>query len=116
MLITGILIIAAGPWISSIETETHLLIPFGIRPENFSSVDYFPMIPWFGVILIGYGIGCLLYDKRLRAMGFELGKNTHSSQLLVLTAFFGRHSLLIYLIHQPIIIALLWLIIGKPKL
>lgn len=84
-------------------------IPLGIRPEHFITVDYFPLIPWFGVILMGYIIGDVLY-KRLRAFN----NFSRSSQLSVLAAP-GRHSLLLYLIHQPIILAILWIALRSPQ-
>jgi uncharacterized membrane protein len=112
----GIALIAAGQWIPSIETKTSLLIPFGIRPENFSSVDYFPIIPWFGVILIGYGVGWVMYGRpgRTDAIAWRLYPLS-SQKCNTWISWPGRHSLLLYLIHQPLIIALLWIVLGKPQ-
>lgn len=81
----------------------------GIHPAGFYSVDYTPLIPWFGVFLIGLGAGFFLYPNGLRRW-------TLSEQYacrLSFPAFLGRHSLGIYLIHQPILIGLLSLISGR---
>ena len=33
----------------------------GTGSEDFYSLDYVPIFPWFGVVLIGMGLGDLLY-------------------------------------------------------
>ena len=86
------------------------LLPLGIHPSGFTSVDYTPLFPWFGVVLIGMGIGEFLYpagDRRFIV--------PHIPEFIVTPLSFpGRHSLLIYLVHQPIIILLLALVTGIP--
>ncbi len=65
--------------------------------------DWYPLIPWFGVVLLGVEIGKYLYplpDNRGPRPAF-LDRPKKVSRLLV---FLGRHSLVIYLIHQPIFI------------
>ena len=37
--------------------RTIWLLPLGIHPATFFSVDYEPIFPWFGVVLIGMGLG-----------------------------------------------------------
>ncbi|MDD3347936.1 heparan-alpha-glucosaminide N-acetyltransferase [Oscillibacter sp.] len=68
----------------------------GFPPESFASTDYFSLFPWFFLFLTGY----FLY--RLRPS--DGGPGPH---LPVLTAM-GRHSLPIYLLHQPVVYALLY--------
>lgn len=79
----------------------------GFIPNNFYTVDYFPLLPWFGVILIGIFFGNSLYQDNKRRF-----KIKDLSQFLVVrgVCFLGRHSLIIYLLHQPIIVALLTLL------
>jgi uncharacterized membrane protein len=82
------------------------LLWLGFIPNNFYTVDYFPLLPWFGVILIGIFIGNNLYQNNKRRF-----KIKDLSQFIPVrgVCFLGRHSLLIYLLHQPIIVALLTL-------
>ena len=68
-----------------------LLVPFGIG--TVYSADYFPLIPW--VFCFFGGAFCGRLTARLPAWCYTL----HCRPL----AFIGRHALLIYLIHQPII-------------
>ena len=82
-----------GPW----------LLPFGIFPNSpISMPDYRPLLPWFGVVLIGLFVGNMVYGNRKRARTSAGGP-----RLAGPLAFLGRNSLLFYLIHQPIIIAIL---------
>ena len=55
------LIIALGIWVSQIPVTTALLLPFGLVPRGMSMVDYYPLIPWFGVVLVGISVGQWLY-------------------------------------------------------
>lgn len=66
----------------------------GFPSEGFRSSDYFPMIPWIFMFLLG----CFLWHivRRLRAEElFRRGLRPLS--------FLGRHSLVIYLAHQPVL-------------
>ncbi len=76
------------------------LLPFGIHSPSYSSFDYFPLIPWFGVFLIGAALGRSVYAPRRSLLPWRL------PQTFVNAA--GRHSLLIYILHQPVILAVLY--------
>jgi uncharacterized membrane protein len=77
-----------------------------LRPVNFYSFDYFPLIPWFGVLLIGIFLGKTFYPKGKR--NFKIFKL--KGRIIDFTTFFGRNSLIIYFIHQPIIFLILFLL------
>jgi uncharacterized membrane protein len=78
------------------------LLPFGIHSPGFSSFDYFPLIPWLGVFLIGAGLGKSVYVSRRSLLP------RHLPQTFVNAA--GRHSLLIYIAHQPVIMGVLYVL------
>ena len=69
-----------------------------IRP----TYDLIPVFPWWGVMLAGVALGKLIPWNRLRG---------RSNALPRALAWPGRHSLAVYLIHQPVLIALLWLVL-----
>ncbi|MDP3563966.1 MAG: heparan-alpha-glucosaminide N-acetyltransferase [Methanoregula sp.] len=108
-LILGCVCIAVGLFVTGSYGPVYLL-PLGIHPQGFTSVDYTPLFPWFGVVLIGMGIGEFLYHDGERR--FTVPPIPES--IVPPLSFLGRHSLLIYLVHQPIIIAVLATVTGIP--
>jgi uncharacterized membrane protein len=77
------------------------LLPFGIHKPNFSSFDYFPLLPWLGIFLAGTALGKSVYAPRRSLIPKRLPVS--------FVNIAGRHSLLIYIVHQPIILAVLYL-------
>ena len=111
-LILGLAFISAGLLLQSFAFDFPWLVWLGLRLENYYTVDYVPVLPWFGVFLIGMFLGATLYPQgksRFKLPG--LSKN----RLLSPLRFLGRNSLLIYLIHQPILIAILLLLFPFPN-
>lgn len=85
--------------IPGINAFTYML---GIHSVAVTSVDYFPLLPWFGYCLLGVSIGKTLYKDGKRQFTIpEL--LTHNS----LFSYVGKHSLGLYLIHQPVLVAAL---------
>ena len=74
----------------------------GFQDPHFISVDYFSVLPWSLLFITGAFL-CLAW-KRSGADGPLL----HIRFAPV--SFFGKHSLLIYMIHQPIVYGILYLI------
>ena len=72
--------------------------------------DYVPLIPWFGVVLLGMFIGKTLFiDNKTPSWLVWQATNPVTKTL----ALGGRHSLHIYILHQPIFIGLIALLSGK---
>ena len=78
---------------------TNVLAPLGLPAPDFSSADYFPLIPWFFLFLFGSFIG--KYFKERNIPDFMMKK--HSSFLSAI----GSNTLIIYIVHQPVIYGLL---------
>ncbi|MFH1240394.1 MAG: heparan-alpha-glucosaminide N-acetyltransferase [Candidatus Diapherotrites archaeon] len=104
-LIYGIFIFLFGLWLSNFTFDFNLLLWLGFIPANFHTVDYFPLLPWFGVILLGIYSGNRFYENYKRTFAVPKWKNSLSVKGL---SFLGKHSLKIYLIHQPIILIILF--------
>jgi uncharacterized membrane protein len=82
------------------------LLWLGFTPENFSTLDYFPIFPWFGVLLAGVFLGNSLYEGGKRQFQIqEAGKIS----FFKFFSLIGQHSLLIYFVHQPLFLGLLFL-------
>jgi uncharacterized membrane protein len=110
-ILFGLLCIAGGFFIGTLQGPVWLL-PLGIYPASFVSVDYTPLIPWFGAVLVGMGLGECLY-----AGGVRRFTAPHlPDRIAVPLAFLGQHSLVIYLVHQPLIILLLAAVTGTKVL
>lgn len=73
------------------------LFPIGIIAPGFFSSDYFPLFPWIFVFFSGSYFGVYLIEHRLPEFVYK----TH----LKFLAFVGRHTLWIYLFHQPVLYA-----------
>jgi Predicted membrane protein len=104
-LLAGAASIAAGFLVSGINGPIWLA-PIGIHPPYFYTLDYFPLFPWLGVILLGLTAGTLLYPKGMRA--FPLSDRCRIPGEPV--CWMGRHSLVLYLVHQPVILGILALL------
>jgi uncharacterized membrane protein len=104
-LLLGISFILAGLFLQAFAFTLPWLVWLGLRPEGFYSVDYVPVIPWFGLFLVGMFLGNVLYPEGKRR--FKIRDS--DSRLLAPLRFLGRNSLVIYFLHQPVLIAALWL-------
>jgi uncharacterized membrane protein len=78
------------------------LLPLGIHSPVYSSFDYFPLLPWFGIFLGGAALGKSVYASKRSVIRRRLPAT--------FVNFAGRHSLLIYIVHQPVILAALYLL------
>ncbi len=103
-IIFGSFFIIVGLYLKTLTFNFNILIPLGFIPNNFWTIDYFPLFPWFGIILIGISIGNLIYPNFKRKYEIkDLSKNLFVKSF----CFLGRNSLFIYFLHQPIIIGLI---------
>ena len=82
----------------------------GIHESDVAAhtIDYFPILPWFGVCLLGITLGNILYKDNKRR--FPLPDLSHYKPTKPFS-WLGQHSLAIYLVHQPIIAGCLTLIL-----
>jgi uncharacterized membrane protein len=98
-LVAGLIVIFLGLCLQSTTFGFYHLLWLGLIPENFFTLDYFPMIPWLGVLMVGIYLG--------REIADEISKIKIKSRFAGILTFLGRNSLTIYLIHQPVLILLL---------
>lgn len=80
----------------------------GFMKPGFFSADYFSVIPWFFLFMTGYFLyGIMMKGNLLEKV--ETGKYRWLEWL-------GRHSLLVYMLHQPLVFAILYLIYKMKNL
>lgn len=84
----------------------YALAVVGVTPEDFYSADYYPLLPYFFLFLAGSFLGQPVKNHQLPERFYTLRLRP--------VEWVGRHSLWIYLAHQPIIFGLValffWLI------
>ena len=101
---SGVLFFAARWWTGRTAVSVPWLYPLGFTAPGFYSADYFPLLPWFFLFLIGTALGgwCLAHrENRLLAV-----------RLPGVLTWPGRHSLIIYVLHQPVLYGISYLIWG----
>ena len=100
LAILGVAMVAAGLYLDTVYPVDHLwLMPLGLVPPSFSTSDYFPLLPNLGWFLLGAVMGRTIYRKKQTLLPFVSPKNP----IVRFFSFLGRHSLWIYLLHQPIL-------------
>ncbi|MBI4182121.1 MAG: DUF1624 domain-containing protein [Candidatus Aenigmarchaeota archaeon] len=101
-LLAGVLLLAAGLLPVSLPAG---LLWVGFPLAGYQSVDYTPLIPWLGILLLGAAAGHALFP------GGRPRKPVSPPPLPGRAlAFLGRHTLLLYLVHQPLLVAGFWLL------
>jgi uncharacterized membrane protein len=100
LAVLGVAMVVAGFYLDTIYPADNLwLMPLGILPPTFSTSDYFPLLPNLGWFLLGAVMGRTIYRKKQTLLPFVSPKNP----IVRFFSFLGRHSLWIYLLHQPIL-------------
>jgi len=96
------LCIVIGNIFSYVTIRLPYLFAIGLTHREFSSMDYYPLLPWFGLFLYGALTGKKIYE--------EPKSFFHTTYNCPIVSYISRHSLFIYLIHQPIILFILYII------
>ena len=76
----------------------------GLHSVNPWAVDFVPVLPWLGAVLAGMGAAKLAGAAGL----WERVRGVQAGPWLRRLAWPGRHSLIVYLVHQPVLIGLVW--------
>jgi uncharacterized membrane protein len=102
----GCVVIAAGIAFSHPVFNQFALGWIGFLTVKPYAEDYVPLFPWAGVVLCGIAAGHALIHNRFAV----LASFDPSPRWL---AWLGRHTLAVYMLHQPILIGALWVILRR---
>ena len=117
--VTGLLFLRAPWWVTAVAALAVLAVPqfaalasfdsrwlawTGLAENVPRSNDFVPVFPWTGAFLAGLSLAQATLTEAMRARLAAFSLPAASRPL----AFAGRHSLLVYLVHQPLLIGLVW--------
>jgi len=112
----GVLFLRVPAALTAVAAIAVILAPHALRSEAFDApwlwwtglsptwrptADFEPMMPWFGAFLGGLALG---QSGLLAGLRSKTGLSGAARAL----AWAGRHSLPIYLVHQPVLMGLVW--------
>jgi uncharacterized membrane protein len=103
--LAGVAVIASGIAFASPAFDNRMLGWIGFMTAKPVTEDYVPLFPWMGVLLLGVALGHALVRTGFSALA-PLARGPRFLR------FLGRHSLVVYLVHQPLMLAFLWLVTG----
>jgi uncharacterized membrane protein len=101
---TGIAVLAAGLTLAYPAFDMRALSWIGFTTHKPATEDYVPLVPWSGVVFLGIAAG-----HALARAGFRpLARLASAPPWL---RFLGRHSLAVYMLHQPVLLGVLWIVL-----
>lgn len=105
LVIAAAVLVAALPFFARMPAFDHpALWWLGLAPTNPRSNDYVPLFPWFAAVLAGMAAARLASASGLLARLARWHPGGWARPFILA----GNHSLLVYLVHQPILIGLIW--------
>ncbi len=109
VFVLGVVCIVLGFYFEGLHTQklTPLLI-FGIESYGFFAVDHFPVFPYLGYFLFGAVLGRTLYKGKESLLPRFPYKNPVCRFFMLC----GRQSLWIYILHQPLVFGILWVVFN----
>ena len=106
LLFHGVAFTALGFLIMDMTATASWMVVLGFDLPGFVTSDYFPLLPNLGFFLIGAALGRLIYQKKKSLFPCLNERNWFLRPF----CFCGRHSLWIYLIHQPVLAGICYLL------
>ena len=91
-------------WTASAAVAAGWLYPLGFTAPGFYSADYFPLLPWFFLFLLGTVLGGWCLENRDSPL--------LTKPLPKALTWPGRHSLILYVLHQPVLYGISFLLWG----
>ncbi len=106
LALLGLVLVVGGYVLQQYRFPVDWLFPLGVMSPDFASGDYFPLLPHLGWFMLGAVLGRTAYAGRKSL----LPRFPAEAAPVRFFRFCGRHSLWIYLGHQPLLYGLVWLL------
>jgi uncharacterized membrane protein len=102
--LAAVAVIAAPHLVHVPALDAPVLFFLGLGAGTPRTNDYVPLFPWFGLVLTGVCLGRAGLPRLAASPAAAWRPHARVARAAV---FAGRHSLAVYLIHQPLLLALL---------
>lgn len=114
VLASAIACLAAPLWFAAPVFDAPAWRWLGLMTYAPQSNDYVPILPWFAAVLIGLAASRFCLDRPAVVASLSRWRAPRPAHALLL--WLGRHSLVVYLLHQPLLIGALFgvLAIAHP--
>ena len=96
LAILGTMIILVGRYFGEMQVHNNYLFLFNLTSNTWVSADYYPLFPWLGMFLYGIALGKTVYHRKQSLLKRFPGNKFFG--------YIGRHTLSVYLIHQPLLL------------
>lgn len=106
LVVLGITMVATGFWLNEVKLESPWLLWLGALQYERYMTDWYPVLPWGGFGVLGIAAGKFLFEGQQPKYWTPVQWQGPVSRAM---QFLGRHPLIIYLAHQPILFGFFWL-------
>lgn len=107
-LAAAVAVVLAKPYLQNGWFDAPFLAGLGLTTWPVRSADFVPVFPWFAATLAGIGVAKIAQAAGLWRWLAQQGDG--NGAFVRISSWPGRHSLAVYLIHQPVLIGTLWLV------
>ena len=111
LITLGLLIVIGKPYLVSEYFQPKYLAWIGLYPGPTGSADFYGFLPWSSAYIFGLGLAKILISKNPEIKSDSSSLFIKSNRKGIFQASFfwiGRNSLIVYLIHQPIFMGLIF--------
>ena len=114
ILIIGFLILFLEPYLISEFYKPKYLAWTGLYTGPTGSVDFYGFFPWSSSYIFGLGISKIIFKKKEQFLFNSSSLKIFNKKGFFSKFFFwlGRNSLIVYLIHQPILIGIIYIYLN----